>query len=219
MADTPASRIRAARMRMSDRRNRKVTQTDIASRCGWTQSRFSKLENNEIRVDAEDARVLASILGVTPEWLLFGDEDVPEPKAGARRLPLVPVTHAARAIPEPENEGYPDIMVDELDSRYGMNAMAVIVDSDAMEPTIRNGDILIVSPYSPPSPGDIVVSSVEPEPDSDAVLRRWYDRGRDESGAYVFELAPDNPAHQTFRCGEGRFCILVGKAIEHRRFL
>lgn len=54
------------------REHLQISQVELAARCGWeSQSRIGNYETGVRKVNAEDAEIIARVLGVTPGELLF----------------------------------------------------------------------------------------------------------------------------------------------------
>jgi SOS-response transcriptional repressor LexA len=57
------------------RESRRLSQAQLAKQCGWdAPSRLGNYEIGARKVNAEDATLLALALGVTPAFILFGDD-------------------------------------------------------------------------------------------------------------------------------------------------
>ncbi|HDJ1441636.1 TPA: helix-turn-helix domain-containing protein [Serratia rubidaea] len=72
IAEQIGERIRALRAEKG------LSQTQVAKLCGWSgASRVANYESGSRNVGADDAIVLARVLGVAPSELLFGDQGDP----------------------------------------------------------------------------------------------------------------------------------------------
>lgn len=59
------------RLTLRDERKRlRLTQADVAERCGWPQSVIAKIEQGERRLDVVEFLWVAQAMGTTPEALL-----------------------------------------------------------------------------------------------------------------------------------------------------
>lgn len=75
--ETVGERVRAVRLA------RKLSQEALARTAGLSTYEITKLERGEIRqILPETARKLASPLGVSAAWLLFGDDGAHVPSSG-----------------------------------------------------------------------------------------------------------------------------------------
>jgi len=69
MSNDIGERIRALR------ESKRLSQAQLAKQCGWvTASRLGNYEIGSRKVNADDAALLALALGVTPAFILFGDD-------------------------------------------------------------------------------------------------------------------------------------------------
>lgn len=154
-----------------------------------------------------------------------------EPGPGYDTGNIRPVQDDVRRVPVVNyiQAGDPELVVDayamgggmdfigideELAAMLGPNAFALVVTGDSMAPEIRAGDIVIVDPAIPHSPGDIVVAKVNG--DTEATLKKYRARGHDDCGE-VFELVPINDDYATIVCDANNPGRIVGPVIEHRR--
>lgn len=56
------------------RKNRKVTQVELAQRTGVAHSTVVRIERGQAKPRIETVWALAEALGVDPKWLAFGDD-------------------------------------------------------------------------------------------------------------------------------------------------
>jgi Predicted transcriptional regulator len=93
----PGERLRAARERA------KLSRAVVANRAGYSVSGIGALENGQNNIKPDVAKVLAPIVGTTPEWLLYGTGP---PDASRRTVPLVGyVSAGAQAVLFSEGQG------------------------------------------------------------------------------------------------------------------
>ena len=218
-------RIQEARKRLSEREGRKVTQAELGERCGWgegAQGRIGNYESGRRELGPQEARALAAALRVSPEWLLWGSgaDGGLKPTSPARRVPVV--NHVQAGSPrevidsyEP-GAGHSEIWVDTtIAGDLGPYTFALEINGDSMAPEFSPGDVVVVDPDACVRPGDVVVAKVNG--DAEATLKRYRDRGVDDSGHPSFELVPMNPDYATIRCDSKNPGTIIGPVIEHRR--
>lgn len=96
---------------------------------------------------------------------------------------------------------------------------SLVLEEKAMSPVFMPGDTLVIDPTLKPVPGDIVIGATMTRNGEVAVLvRRYRDRGMDESGTPLFELVPSNEDFPTISSANIAMKVL-GVVIEHRRKL
>jgi phage repressor protein C with HTH and peptisase S24 domain len=150
-----------------------LSQEELSKRSGVTQQMISKLETDK-SANTRDLVALAQACGVRPEWLATGSEPMeppaetredlapcgrpPVPGELYREISIVGTTQTGPdpawfelGNPHPFGEAY-------LDSpTQDRLAYALRVVGHGMEPRMREGDVLAVSPAAAPVPGDDVV--------------------------------------------------------------
>jgi phage repressor protein C with HTH and peptisase S24 domain len=145
-----ANRIKSSRSHLSQR--------DMANLMGVHVNTWGKLERGEIYPDAHQLLLIAAITQCNPAWLLLGGdhpEHVPENAGltvGSGDLVLVPsyeVTASAGNGAEVVEENVVGRFAFKKSwiSRKGLNpAQLAVVTArgDSMEPTVRDGDILLI---------------------------------------------------------------------------
>lgn len=155
----------AQRLRLS-RKERGLTQAQLAEAAGVAQSDISKLERGEAQKTANLVR-LAKALGVNPAWLDTGDgPTAPEPSNVAPapalgRSRLVPVVGHVKAGPD----GYLEEMQYPVGHGEGCveywtkdeSAYALRIKGDSMHPRYRAREFIVVTPSIEAQQGNDVV--------------------------------------------------------------
>jgi len=184
------ARIRKARLALG------LTQKEFANSLGIVQGFLSGIETG--RKSPSDTLLIAltHTHGINPVWLTQGTGEPfkGEASSGAPaggKAPLLEVI--PENFPQVSGESGSYISVPNLpDGCY-----AIVCYGDFMAPTIRDGDLVIFTPFTPDGEkksGDIVlVNNRWGEP----ILRRYRLKDAD-----VY-LAPDNPAYAPFRPDDG----------------
>lgn len=172
---------------------------------------------------------------VDADWLMAGvgsprdTESLMVQEAGARYNVgrLVPVLNSVQA-------GYPRQVIDDyapgagrdqirldgmIAEECGPYTFALEVDGKSMSKSdgtgYSPGDIVVVDPDAPVSPGDIVVAKLENEEKS--TLKKFRDRGQDSEGRPRFELVPLNEDFSTIVVDASNPGVVIGPVVEHRR--
>lgn len=144
------------------RRTLRAEQNELERRLGLYQGAWSAFEKGRRTPTTEQLLAICATLDVSADWLLFGEG---EPTHGADlsvREPLVSVplrTSQAGSAGDPTQAGpaevvdwrpYPERELRQLTSNPH-NLERVRVVGDAMEPTFRSGDEVLVDFTAPPS--------------------------------------------------------------------
>lgn len=202
------------------RRQLNITQKELADTLGIKQAQVSRYESYESEPQLERLYDLAKALKTTPDYLL-GKTDEPEIKMPSnlaildRRsqryyIQVVGKISAAgggtAALAFEDKQGM-------IDTEFNVQ-FALIVCGDSMEPTLYNGDIVLVqeTPYNELRDGDMVVVIVNGE---EGIVKRIY--LEPESG---FVLKSDNPQYKPKYMPFERLnvdCLIVGRVVESRR--
>ncbi|WP_026329816.1 XRE family transcriptional regulator [Thioalkalivibrio sp. ALE12] len=99
----------------------------------------------------------------------------------------------------------------------GPYTFALEIRGRSMEPEFREGEIIIVDPDACVRPGDVVVARVNS--DTEATVKKYRDRGRDEQGHPVYELVPLNPDYASITIDSSNPGTLIGPVVQHKRNL
>ena len=134
------------------RKERKLSQTQLANMLGVTQAAVSSWEANGVPPGIENAKKIAEIFGVSVDELLKGERSEPikeieyVPSDRTKKFIRVPVLGRIpagipiEAIEDIEDwEDYPV-----SDTIRGRQYFGLKVAGDSMEPEYRDGDVLII---------------------------------------------------------------------------
>ena len=186
------------------RREKGISQSELADRIGLRQSMVSKIERGQRKLLVGEAKGIASALGVSL-WRLLGESDMsggmesgPRPvrmqEAQAVHGSMVPLL-SLEACCGPFEEAVDEVIdwiplasADYRESRYFLQAKG-----DSMSPTIADGERILVDRALAPRNGDIVVAVSEGE----STIKRFFRYER------RIELKPDNQAYPTIVMGPG----------------
>lgn len=141
------------------RKQHKITQEQLAIKLGLERSSVAKYESKNVIPSIETIAIMAKIFNVSTDYLI-GREEQTEPRKGIR----IPVLgHVAAGIPIEAIEDildYEEITEDE--ARLG-EYFALKIKGHSMEPTISNGDVVIVIRQQTVDNGDIAIVLVDGE--------------------------------------------------------
>ncbi|MEE1952308.1 LexA family protein [Aeromonas sp. 75A] len=207
-----------------------LTQESLAKRLGINRVSISQWERGDTSPKGNNLVRLAEILGVKPEWLLFGDDaasstgtSLPgyhnvEPAViyQGKRIPILSYVQAGnwREMCEQATafDGNVEYVVAGVE--LGPCGFGLWVRGDSMAPQFKEGDLVIVDPDIAPKAGDFVVASNGKE---EATFKKYRSRGEYENGQPRFELVPLNEDHETLSTDQTSITI-IGVVVEHRSF-
>lgn len=117
---------------------------ELASRVGTSTANMSRWEREPQRVNLITLEKIATVLNVTPESLISKDSQVPMANdSGATKTLVVTVKSLQRDKPDfPFDRNY----LLSITQRPHTELAAAIVEDDAMSPTLRIGDALLIEP-------------------------------------------------------------------------
>lgn len=219
-SDSLGQRIRARRDTLG------ITQEQLAVACGVSRAAVAQWESGVTRPSLNNLMKAAATLGVWLSWLSTGDPSVPDtPNPFAKAVapgtvapPGLPVIDLARAAlwptPGAAKPEEPEWLAP--DANYSASAFALVIRDESMAPDFRDGDKIIVDPEVAPQPGDFVVAKLKR--DSEAIFRKFRERGADADSAGMIELVPLNPDWPTLAINAETPGRIVGTLVEHRRY-
>ena len=202
-----------ARRVLALRGERKMSQAAVAATAGCTQRSVAEIE----KAGSFSARLLrdvAASLGVGEEWLRTGrgDKNAVGVISNAhvdslsifRQVPVVSWAAAGTA------KDYTDL-ANFLDERVvteckDPNAFCIIVDGDSMQPDIRPGDRVVVSPNAEAQSGDLVVARTRK--DHDVYFKKFLRHGPNGEKVRLLSLNPNYPPLE-FKLADFRFIYPV----------
>jgi SOS-response transcriptional repressor LexA len=121
------------------------TAAEASRRFGWNASTYQQHENETRSITMKSAKVYSEMLGVTPEWIMFGTE------SSRASVPVMGHVAAGSEIFTATSGE-----LDRIEPPPGARseAVAVIVRGDSMFPRYFSGDILIYDEHMPPRHAD-----------------------------------------------------------------
>ncbi|HDZ8896386.1 TPA: helix-turn-helix domain-containing protein [Aeromonas dhakensis] len=216
----------------ASRQAQKMSKAELARRVGISHASVSKWESGLNQPKGRYLNDLAAALGVTVDWLLTGDGDVP----GSSGEQQIPGYHNVELAVIPQGKRIPVISYVQAGNWREMCEQATTFDGnveyvtasvdigpcgfglwlrgDSMLPQFKEGDLIIVDPDEAPQPGDYVVAK---NGSNEATFKKYRPRGIDENGQEVFELVPLNEDYPTMH-SDRQHIQIIGVMVEHRIF-
>lgn len=174
---------------------RGMTQTDLAKMVGISRQQITNYEKNDSTPKDSVMNMLSAALGVSIKWLETGDKMLEGHiiRGGVdfirRPIPLISWEQAALM---------PNKLIDDLVYQWifppedcGVNAFALKVIGESMEPEFTDGATIIVEPNIEPMSGDFVVAKFGK--DDDITFKRLFK----DAGKYY--LRPTNLSYESIR--------------------
>lgn len=207
-----------------------LTQESLAKKLGINRVSISQWERGDTSPKGNNLVRLAEILGVKPEWLLFGEDAVssagtnlagyhnvePAVIPQGSRVPILSYVQAGhwRGMCEQATgfDGNVEYVAASVD--IGPCGFGLWLRGNSMTPFFNEGDLVIVDPDEQPRPGDYVVAKNGGE---EATFKKYRPRGIDENGQEVFELVPLNDDYPTMH-SDRQHIEIIGVMVEHRIF-
>ena len=162
----------------SIRKRNFLNQTQFANRIGVTQGSVSQWENGLTRPNSEQLKAISAAFNITTDELLDQESSVIQISRNA--LPVLgSIACGQRITPDTTPEGYADIP-------EGVHAdFALRCKGDSMEPTFRDGDLVLIRQQPEVEPGQIAAVNINNE----TTLKHIYPQ---ENGIL---LVADNPQY------------------------
>lgn len=183
------------------RKSAKLTQKELASKVGMSQSALAEAEKTG--QGSQYLAQLARALGVQSIWLATGkgpreqstgatafDANAVITPMGTRRVPLISSIQAGLWSEIVDNFAPGDAEEWLLtDVKCSQSSFALTIKGNSMEPAFSDGDRVIIDPEVAPRPGSYVAAKNGSE---EATFKKYRPRGINASGQDVFELVPLN---------------------------
>lgn len=138
-----------------------MSQYDLAQKVGYEgRSAISKVENGERDISQSMIEKYATALGVTPTYLLYGEEAKEAPTKN-NKIPVFGMVAAGIPISAIEDI----IDYEEIDEQTANSGeyFALKIKGDSMEPRMTSGDVVIVRSQSTIESGDIAIVLINGE--------------------------------------------------------
>lgn len=184
----------------------------LSDATGFSKSTLQRYETGFVsNIPVERLKIIGSVLGVRPEWLMGFDEN-DSTNSKTKKGFSVPVLGYVRAgIPIEAVEDILDYEEISSDLANTGEFFALKIKGDSMEPKISEGDVVIVRKQEQVENGELAVVLVN---GNDATVKRFY---MNESGV---TLISSNPSYPPFIYSKEQVSELpvsvIGKVIELR---
>jgi SOS-response transcriptional repressor LexA len=206
------------------RKERKLTQQQVADAIGISRVAVSKWESGETKDLKRDSLIgLSALFGVSLNELLDAESLVKEEPnvtygiklhSDRRGYPIISPVQAGhwREIVDTFPRGGADEYI-LASNTYSAHTFALRITGNSMEPEFKEGDVVVIDPDVRPSPGDYVVAKNH---DEAATFKKYRPRGIMD-GQEVFELVPLNEDYAIMRSDQQPIQI-IGTMMEHTRY-
>lgn len=176
------SRIRAVR------KNKKITQKELADKIGISQTAIALWENGSRSTSLDLIDEIAECLDISAGYLLFGEkEDVPAPRIKRKGVIINVLGRVAAGVPI---EAITDIIdTEEITGEMAKTGefFGLQIKGDSMEPRMAEGDVVIVRQQDDAESGDIVIATINGDEATCKRLRKYRDG---------IELVSNNPSYE-----------------------
>ena len=216
--DTPANRLKAIRQQRGFKSAR-----DAARAYGWELSTYASHENGNRGIPPDAGIRYAQAFRFSIDWLYKGHST--EKSVGISPVPDIAFKVVPRLsslfIKRCKDVNEAMAQATEFSSMpqtlaVPMPAFSMVITGNSMEnvgssDSFRDGDEAIFSVSAPIRPGDFVLAEIYGE--DLLVFRQYMERGRTSSGFTSYDLAPLNPAHQTYHVRSADEARIVAKLV------
>ncbi len=182
---------------------RSMSQEDLAKRVGYSgRSSIAKVEAGQLDISQSMIKKYADALGVTPVYLLYGNEEENRPVKNiipfkTKLVPLIGDIACGKPVYATEQRGTYVITSDGINADFCLRA----VGDSMIGARIHDGDIVFCVEQSSVDNGEIAAVII----DDEATLKRVYFE-RDK-----LVLAPENPAYPPL--------VYVGEELQNVRII
>ncbi len=143
------------------RQSKKMSQDELAQLCGYnSRSSINKIEAGLNDIPQSKIKAIADALNVSPSWLMGYDneENAPQPKRKYVKIPVL--GRVVAGVPSEAVENVLDYEEIPEEMARGGEYFGLEVYGDSMEPTLQEGDVVIVKKQYEARPHDIAVVMV-----------------------------------------------------------
>ena len=202
-----------ARRVFAVRSDRKLAQAAVATLAGCTQRSVAEIEKGG-SFSSRLLRDVAIALAVGEDWLLtgHGDKNAVGVLSNARyenltKFRQVPVVSWATAGAAKDYNDLANFLDEKVISECkDPNAFCIIVDGDSMQPDIRPGDRVVVSPNTEAQSGDLVIARTRK--DHAVYFKKFLRHGPGGEKVRLLSLNPSYPPME-FKITDFRFIYPV----------
>jgi len=124
-----------------------MTQKEISKIMGISRSAVASIATGRAKLTERNIRILQNELNVNPRWLRYGDEPMilPEKMPGIPVLKNIPAGRWLEWLYTDKTKGIENYI--QVSDIKGENLFAVRIQDNSMEPSLHEGDILIIDPH------------------------------------------------------------------------
>ncbi|MGZ7907363.1 S24 family peptidase [Haemophilus sp. SZY H53] len=182
-----------------------------------TPKAVSKWFNAETLPTQANIYVLADFLGVTKEWLTYGDKNASIEKIEKQiSYPLLSPIQAGLWTDIRSLDGFDGYEIIPSTVIASENSFYLRIEGKSMLPRFNEGDLVLIDPDIAPTPGKFVAAI---NGNNEATFKQYKELGtRNEYGIAHFELVPLNPMFPTLSSLNQEIRI-IGVAVEKREIL
>lgn len=182
-----------------------------------TPKAVSKWFNAETLPTQANIYVLADFLGVTKEWLTYGDKNASIEKIEKQiSYPLLSPIQAGLWTDIRSLDGFDGYEMIPSTVIASENSFYLRIEGKSMLPRFNEGDLILIDPDIAPTPGKFVAAI---NGNNEATFKQYKELGtRNEYGIAHFELVPLNPMFPTLSSLNQEIRI-IGVAVEKREIL
>lgn len=180
------------------------SQEELANKLGTSKSVISGYETGKNDPAQSMVIRLSEVLGVSINWLMFGEEANQYPKnilpikKPTKKIPLLGTIAAGQPILVEENfEEYIDI-----DEKVNADFCLRVNGDSMINANIKNGDIVFIKKQSDVDDGEIAAVLI----DDSATLKRVYKIGK------IIQLRAENPTFEPITLNGETNVLILGKA-------
>lgn len=182
-----------------------------------TPKAVSKWFNAETLPTQANIYVLADFLGVTKEWLTYGDKNASIEKIEKQiSYPLLSPIQAGLWTDIRSLDGFDGYEIIPSTVIASENSFYLRIEGKSMLPRFNEGNLVLIDPDIAPTPGKFVAAI---NGNNEATFKQYKELGtRNEYGIAHFELVPLNPMFPTLSSLNQEIRI-IGVAVEKREIL
>ena len=199
-----------------------LTQQDLARIANCSKQLVSAWEGGRAEITVSSVVLLARRLGIDPRWLLLGDGHTKRHALKtANPIEHIPFVTKAQIIEHAmsRQKGAPTSLqtISTVTAHPGACFATACLD-DAMAPTYRRGDLLIINPHLQPTPNSHVVVAVFEDGRQDLdepqiIIRRIHFDGGAGTPSAPYRLVPDAPGWPEISDTSPSTAVLVGRVV------
>ncbi len=199
-----------------------LTQLDLAKIADCSKQLVSGWESGRSELTVSTVVLLARRLGIDPRWLLLGDRNIESHALKTpnliQHLPFVTKLQIIEHTLSRHTGPPTSLQTISTVAAHPGACFAIPCLDDAMAPSYRRGDLLIVDPHLQPSPNSHVVATVFKDGSQDldephVVVRRIHFDGGAGTPTAPYRLVPSAPGWPEISVTSPSTIVLVGRVV------